>query len=96
MRLYISFRGCSLVFPNVHRLSRDHEALSIKIPYSGFRSLATANEYGSQITCYPVHGGWLFITRSILNDHAISVQHLVLQELRKPRYVTSRVTLRSN
>ena len=51
--------------------------------------LATNNENGSQITCYAVNGDWVFIMYYVLKsiDHAISVQHWVLQELWKPQYV---------
>ena len=45
-----------------------------------FKDLATANENESQVTCYPTHGDWLFVTYYILKsiDHTISVQNLVL------------------
>ena len=42
--------------------------------------LATANENGSQITCYAVNGDWLFIMYYILKsiDHVISIQNVAL------------------
>ena len=50
--------------------------------------LVTAIENGSQITSYPAHGDWLFITYYKLKstDYAISIHNLVLQGLWEPQY----------
>ena len=54
-----------------------------------YKVLATANQDRSQITCYAANGDWVATCYVMCFEsihHAISIQHLVLQELWKLQY----------